>query len=80
MNRRGVLLASSAALTLPRRACAQTAEATLLLNTGSEPDSIDPARVSFIGEVEKVMRVFRNLLAWDATGALVPDQAASLQL
>ena len=78
MNRRGVLLASSAALTLPRHVRAQTAEATLLLNTGSEPDSIDPARVSFIGEVEKVMRVFRNLLAWDATGALVPDQAASL--
>jgi oligopeptide transport system substrate-binding protein len=84
VRRRGLLLhtgatiAAAAFASLPLEARAQTAEGTLLLNAGAEPDTIDPARTSFIGEIEKVMRVFRNLLTWDAKGALVPDQAAAL--
>ena len=56
----------------------QTDATTLRLNAGSEPDTIDPQKASFVGEIDKIMRVFRNLLQFDKTNTLVPDQAAAL--
>ena len=43
-------------------AFAQADAGTLRLNAGSEPDTIDPQKASFVGEIDKIMRVFRNLL------------------
>ena len=82
-NRRGVL-ASVLAATLARQrrvlasSARQGAVAPLRINLGTEPGTLDPARVSFTHEIEVVMRVFRNLLQLDAAGNLVPDQAADL--
>ena len=70
----GVVVAGSPA-TL---AFAQSDASTLRLNAGSEPDTIDPQKASFVGEIDKIMRVFRNLLQFDKTSALVPDQAAEM--
>ncbi len=53
----------------------RSAAATLHLNLGAEPDTIDPARASFTGEIEVVMRVFSNLYTTDRQARLVPDQA-----
>lgn len=50
----------------------------LRLVLGGEPESLDPARVSFVDEIGVVMRVNANLLALDANGALVPDLAERL--
>jgi oligopeptide transport system substrate-binding protein len=54
----------------------QSASGTLRLQASSEPDTIDPQRASFVTEIDKVMRVFRNLLTFDRDLQLVPDQAA----
>ncbi|MSQ44249.1 MAG: peptide ABC transporter substrate-binding protein [Chloroflexi bacterium] len=56
----------------------QTDATTLRLNAGHEPDTIDPQKASFVDEIDKIMRVFRNLLQFDKTITLVPDQAAAL--
>ncbi|MGI8424047.1 MAG: peptide ABC transporter substrate-binding protein [Chloroflexota bacterium] len=50
----------------------------LRLALGGEPETLDPARVSFVDEIGVVMRVFANLLAFDAKGALVPELAEKL--
>jgi len=49
----------------------------LLLNVGSEPDEMDPGRVSFVNEIELVMRVFSNSYTFNEKAQLVPDQAES---
>ena len=56
----------------------QLATGTLRLNAGSEPDTIDPQKASFVGEIDKIMRVFRNLLTFDSNQNLIPDQATDL--
>jgi oligopeptide transport system substrate-binding protein len=66
---------TSAALAAP---AAQAAPGSLRLNAASEPDSIDPQKASFVNEIDKIMRVFRNLLQFDKSGALVPDQAQAM--
>ncbi|MGH2458263.1 MAG: peptide ABC transporter substrate-binding protein, partial [Chloroflexota bacterium] len=59
-------------------ATGQVPGTALRLNLGAEPDTIDPARASFAGEIEVVMRVFSNLYKTDRQARLVPDQAAGL--
>lgn len=39
----------------------------LITNLGSEPDTIDPQRESFIGEIGVTMRVFEPLMTFDIT-------------
>jgi len=86
ISRRGFLVkagagaAAAAAVTAaaPMGAFAQMAGNTLRLNAGSEPDTIDPQKASFVGEIDKIMRVYRNLLTFDKDINLVPDQAAGM--
>lgn len=47
----------------------------LHLNLGNEPDTIDPGRASFVGEIEIIMRVFSNLYTFDSKAQLIEDQA-----
>ena len=48
---------------------------TLTTNKGSEPNTIDPQKASWTGEVTTVMRVFENLLTFDSKGNLIPAAA-----
>ena len=48
------------------------------LNQGSEPDTIDPQKASFVGEIAIAMRVFANLLTFDGKGNLVPSTAEKM--
>ncbi|HEU5317054.1 MAG TPA: peptide ABC transporter substrate-binding protein [Chloroflexota bacterium] len=85
-SRRGFLVktgtgaAAAAALSVggSSAAFAQMAGNVLRLNTGSEPDTIDPQKASFVSEIEKIMMVFRNLLQFDKDGNLVADQAVGM--
>ncbi len=43
------------------------ASGELITNIGSEPDTIDPQRESFIGEIGVTMRVFEALMTFDLT-------------
>ena len=74
----GVVGATALSAGIPLTAAAQMAGNVLRLNTGSEPDTIDPQKASFVTEIDKIMRVFRNLLQFDGNGNLVPDQAADM--
>ncbi|MBI3971067.1 MAG: peptide ABC transporter substrate-binding protein [Chloroflexi bacterium] len=65
----------AAALAAP---AAQTQSGVLRLNQGSEPQTVDPQKASFVGEIGIIMRVFRNLLTFDKDQNLIPDQAADL--
>ena len=47
------------------------------MNLGSENDTNDPGRASFVNEIEVVMRVFSNSYTFDAKANLVNDQADS---
>jgi oligopeptide transport system substrate-binding protein len=49
----------------------------LITNTGTEPDTIDPHKASFVGEIEQIMSVFEGLMTLDPkTLKPVPAQAA----
>jgi oligopeptide transport system substrate-binding protein len=48
---------------------------TLIINRGAEPDTIDPQKSSFVGEIAQIMKVFENLLTFDTKGNLVPAAA-----
>ncbi|HEU5316160.1 MAG TPA: peptide ABC transporter substrate-binding protein [Chloroflexota bacterium] len=50
----------------------------LVLNAGAEPDSIDPQKASFVGEIGVIMRVFSNLLTYNDKGELVPEMAEKM--
>jgi oligopeptide transport system substrate-binding protein len=50
----------------------------LHLNLGAEPDTIDPQKASFVGEISVIMRVFSNLLTFDEKGNLVPEMAEKM--
>src|SRR6266487_2490166 len=50
----------------------------LHLNLGNEPDTMDPGRASFIGELEVIMRVFSNSYTFDSKAQLVLDQAEAM--
>jgi oligopeptide transport system substrate-binding protein len=50
----------------------------LRLHISAEPDVIDPQRAESLDEIDVVMKVFGNLLAFNASGGLVPDMAADL--
>ena len=53
-------------------------DATLVTNLGNEPDSIDPHKASFVGEIEIITSVFENLMVLDAkTLKPVPGAAAA---
>jgi oligopeptide transport system substrate-binding protein len=86
LTRRGFLVKSGAGVAgaaalsagLPLTAAAQMAGNTLRLNAGNEPDTIDPNKSSFVNEIDKIMRVFRNLMQFDKDGMLIPDQAAGM--
>lgn len=82
--RAGAGVAGAAALAMGGPAAAlaapqtQAAGSTLRLNLGSEPDTIDPQKASFVGEISVIMRVFRNLLQFDADTNLIPDMATDM--
>src|SRR5438270_1965807 len=48
------------------------------LNLGNEPDTIDPQKASFVGEISVIMKVFSNLLTFDSNGQLIPEMAAAM--
>ena len=48
------------------------------LNAGSEPDTIDPQKASFVGEIAVIMKVYSNLLTFDSSGQLIPEMAAAM--
>ena len=73
-----VLGTSTHALVVTRGMAGQAESSALRLNLGAEPDTIDPARVTFAGEIEVVMRVFSNLYTTDRQARLVPDQAEGM--
>src|SRR5690349_4779413 len=50
----------------------------LRLHIDSEPDIIDPQRAESFDEIDVAMKVFSNLLAFDAEGTLVPEMASAL--
>ena len=50
----------------------------LHLNHGADPETLDPHKVALSSEIAIVMRVFANLLAFDAGGNLVPEMAERL--
>ncbi len=54
------------------------AKQILRLNLGSEPDTIDPQKASFVGEIDVIMKVFSNLLTFDSSGNLIPEAAAEM--
>ncbi|MGI8424899.1 MAG: peptide ABC transporter substrate-binding protein [Chloroflexota bacterium] len=87
LSRRGFLVKSGAgavgaaalSVGVPLTAFGQMAGGnTLRVNLGSEPDSIDPGKASFVSEISVIMRVFRNLLMFDKDINIVPDQAAAM--
>ena len=49
-------------------------------NMGSEPDTIDPQKESFVGEVGQTMMVFEALLTLDPKNSLKPIPAAAKDL
>jgi oligopeptide transport system substrate-binding protein len=56
----------------------QDPDATLVTNVGNEPDSIDPHKASFVGEIAVITTVFENLMVLDPkTLKPVPGAAAS---
>jgi len=63
----------AAELAKPRLAAQQ-----VLRTVGTEPDSIDPQKASFVSEINAIMKVFSNLLTFDKNGNLVPEMAATL--
>ena len=63
----------------PRPAEPWRTETTLVTNIGTEPDTIDPQRVSFENEMSIVGMLYEPLLTWDArTLTLVPAAARGL--
>ncbi len=55
----------------------QDPDATLVTNMGSEPDTIDPHKASFVGEISVITNVFEGLMILDpATLKPVPGAAA----
>ena len=51
----------------------------LTLNTGSEPDTIDPQKASFVNEIGQASFVFEGLMTFDSkTSKAVPAAAASM--
>ncbi len=49
----------------------------LITNTGTEPDTIDPHKASFVGEIEQILSVFEGLMTLDPkTLKPLPAQAA----
>lgn len=57
---------------------AQPLQGALHLNLGNEPDTIDPGRVNYAGEIEIVMRVFANSYTFNDKAQLVLDQADAM--
>ena len=70
--------ATGSAAAKPTVAPAASIKDALKLNLGSEPDTIDPQKASFVGEIEVIMRVFSNLLTFDSAGNLVPEMATDI--
>ncbi len=79
--------AAATAATTPTAAAAAkpTAAATAApiadafrMNLGSENDTDDPGRASFVNEIEVVMRVFSNSYTFDSKANLVLDQASAM--
>jgi oligopeptide transport system substrate-binding protein len=79
----GLALAASLAKDGPAAALAapmpqMAGSRTLRLPLTSDPETIDPHKVSFTNEIEIAMRVFRNLLKYDANNSIVPDLAEAM--
>ncbi len=51
----------------------------LITNTGSEPDTIDPQKESFVNEVAQTMMVFEGLMKLDAKTLKPIPGAADLE-
>src|SRR5262249_26145252 len=43
-----------------------------------EPDTIDPQKASFVGEIDVIMKVFSNLYTFDVNGNLIPESAEAM--
>ena len=60
----------------------------LITNTGTEPDTIDPHKASFVGEIEQILSVFEGLMTLDpktlkpipAAAAKDPEVSADLKV
>ncbi|MBI1800854.1 MAG: peptide ABC transporter substrate-binding protein [Chloroflexi bacterium] len=63
---------------VPPTATPKPVPQVLRLNAGSEPDTIDPQKASFVGEIDVIMKVFSNLLTFDSAGKLIPEMAADM--
>lgn len=70
--------APAAAAATPTAKPAASIKDALKINLGNEPDTIDPQKASFVGEISVIMRVFSNLLTFDDKGQLVPEMAAAM--
>ncbi len=57
-----------------------TAEAGVLrLNTGSDPDNVDPQKASFVGEIQYIMMAYQGLMTFDKDMKPVPAAAESVE-
>ncbi|NTV64634.1 MAG: peptide ABC transporter substrate-binding protein [Oscillochloris sp.] len=58
-----------------------SAEASVLrLNTGSDPDNIDPQKASFVGEIQYIMMAYQGLMTFDQDMKPVPAAAESVEV
>ncbi|HEV8230620.1 MAG TPA: peptide ABC transporter substrate-binding protein [Candidatus Limnocylindria bacterium] len=73
------VLSSCGATSRPPAAEAWTTESELVTAIGSDPDTIDPQRASFLSEASVIGLVFEPLLTYDpGTLSLIPAAARSL--
>lgn len=60
---------------------AGNAEAGVLrLNTGSEPENVDPQKASFVSEIQFIMMNYEGLTTFDQNGEAIPAQAESWEV
>lgn len=58
-----------------------TAEAGVLrINTGAEPDNVDPQKASFVGEIQFIMMAYAPLMSFDKDMAPIPGAAESVEV
>jgi len=56
------------------------ADKQVLRFVSGEPDTIDPQKASFVGEIEVIMRVFSNMMTFNKDGKLVPEMAEKYEV
>jgi len=72
--------APTAAPEAPAAGGTGTAEAGVLrINTGSEPDNVDPQKSSFVTEIQFIMMAYQGLMTFDSEMQPVPGAAESVE-